>query len=135
LSEEIGWRGFLHDRLKGTTSLLLVSIIIGIVWALWHLPLFFILGTTQYENAMPFIPFFINIIVLSVWMGFSVEKSKGSIGVAVFIHWFYTYFLTVYTLGTNISPLASYLSVIPILILILVMILIDRKRRILIQNE
>lgn len=134
-SEEIGWRGFLQDKLRGTTSLLVVSLIIGIIWALWHLPLFFIPGTTQFENAMPFIPFLMNILVLSVWMGFIGEKAKGSIGVAVFIHWFYTYFLTVFTLGSNQSALASYLSVLPTLVLIVVFLLMDKQKFLLMHRQ
>lgn len=134
LSEEIGWRGYLHEKLRGTKSLLWVSMIIGIVWALWHLPLFFLPGTTQFENAMPFIPFLINLIVLSIWMGFSVERCNGSIGVAVFVHWFYTYFLTVFTLGSNQSNLASYITLIPTLLLVGIMIFADKRRDLLIKK-
>ncbi len=41
LSEEYGWRGYLLIKLQQKWSALASSIIVGVVWALWHLPLFF----------------------------------------------------------------------------------------------
>lgn len=40
--EELGWRGYVLDRLQARWSALASSLILGAVWALWHLPLFFI---------------------------------------------------------------------------------------------
>ena len=48
-TEEIGWRGFWLERelqMVGKNRAFLI-LKIGIVWELWHLPLFFILGTYQ----------------------------------------------------------------------------------------
>jgi membrane protease YdiL (CAAX protease family) len=39
LGEEIGWRGWLLPRLQLRLSPLLASLIVGLVWGLWHLPL------------------------------------------------------------------------------------------------
>jgi membrane protease YdiL (CAAX protease family) len=44
LGEELGWRGFLLPRLQARYSALVSSIIVGIVWGLWHLPLFMLEG-------------------------------------------------------------------------------------------
>jgi membrane protease YdiL (CAAX protease family) len=45
--EELGWRGYALDSLQVKWSALISSIVLGIVWATWHLPLFFIVGTYQ----------------------------------------------------------------------------------------
>jgi membrane protease YdiL (CAAX protease family) len=47
LPEEIGWRGFALDRLLRRLPALPASLVLGLVWALWHLPLFFVPGTFQ----------------------------------------------------------------------------------------
>jgi len=47
--EELGWRGYALDRLQLEWSAFSVSIILGVVWALWHLPLFFIEGSYQHD--------------------------------------------------------------------------------------
>jgi membrane protease YdiL (CAAX protease family) len=45
--EELGWRGYLLDRLQEKYSALLSSLILGILWSLWHLPTFFIRDSYQ----------------------------------------------------------------------------------------
>ncbi len=54
--EEFGWRGYALPRLEGLLGLWLANILLGIIWALWHLPLWFINGTSQtYMNFGGFI--------------------------------------------------------------------------------
>lgn len=48
--EEIGWRGYGEDSVAAYHSWFTESIIFGFVWALWHLPLFWIAGT--YHNGL-----------------------------------------------------------------------------------
>jgi membrane protease YdiL (CAAX protease family) len=45
--EELGWRGYILDRLQEKRTALTASLILGVVWAVWHLPLFFITGSYQ----------------------------------------------------------------------------------------
>jgi membrane protease YdiL (CAAX protease family) len=45
--EELGWRGYLLDRLQEKYSALASSLILGILWSLWHLPTFFIRDSYQ----------------------------------------------------------------------------------------
>lgn len=52
--EEIGWRGILQPSLTKRFSLIVSNFIIGIIWALWHLPLFFVPGTSHYGNQFLF---------------------------------------------------------------------------------
>lgn len=50
LQEEFGWRGFLLDKLQETYSALTSGIVSGLVWGLWHLPLFFMPRQEFYYN-------------------------------------------------------------------------------------
>lgn len=48
--EEPGWRGYATDGLQARHSAVAASLIVGAVWMLWHIPLFFIGGTWQAEH-------------------------------------------------------------------------------------
>jgi CAAX protease family protein len=66
LGEEPGWRGFALPRLIERLGRTCGTLVLGIGWAVWHLPLFLIRGTAQYGTA--FIPF---LILLTAWsMGY-----------------------------------------------------------------
>ncbi|MGO1820467.1 CPBP family glutamic-type intramembrane protease [Senegalia sp. (in: firmicutes)] len=47
--EEIGWRGYLQPNLEKIFTYIPATIVVGVIWALWHLPLWFIKGTVQSE--------------------------------------------------------------------------------------
>lgn len=66
--EELGWRGYALDRLQSKRNALVSSLILGIVWSLWHLPLFFIKDTYQYDlgvGSPAFWLFIIGVVPLS----------------------------------------------------------------------
>lgn len=66
--EELGWRGYVLDRLQDKWTALISTLILGAVWSLWHLPLFFIEGTYQANLGVgtpAFWLFMIGIIPLS----------------------------------------------------------------------
>ena len=48
-SEEFGWRGFLTDRLFNKEKLLRISLLIGFIWGVWHLPLYFYPAQIQHD--------------------------------------------------------------------------------------
>jgi membrane protease YdiL (CAAX protease family) len=52
LGEEFGWRGFSLPALEVCFSPLWASLILGVIWAVWHLPLFFISDSAQ--HSLPF---------------------------------------------------------------------------------
>jgi uncharacterized protein len=53
--EELGWRGYILDPLEERFGPWLGNLSLGVVWAVWHVPLFFIPGSTQIY--MPFVGF------------------------------------------------------------------------------
>lgn len=90
--EELGWRGYALDRLQLNWSALSASLILGVIWAVWHLPLFFIEGSFQAENVgfgtMGFWLFMIGIVALSVTFTWVYNHtSRSIIGVILFHGW------------------------------------------------
>jgi membrane protease YdiL (CAAX protease family) len=57
ISEEFGWRGFALDGLLARWRPRGASLVLGILWAFWHLPLFFIPGTAQAGYGSPLLEF------------------------------------------------------------------------------
>ena len=47
LSEEFGWRGYAQPRLRLLLSPGKTSLVLGVAWGVWHLPLFLLTGTSQ----------------------------------------------------------------------------------------
>ncbi len=52
--EEFGWRGVFQPGLNKKLTLFLINIIIGVVWAIWHLPLFYIEGSAHQGGSFLF---------------------------------------------------------------------------------
>ena len=73
--EELGWRGYILDPLEARLGPWLGNLVLGLVWALWHLPLFFIAGTSQ--TFMPFAGFTLMLIGNSWFFAWVREVSGG----------------------------------------------------------
>ncbi|MHC5075941.1 MAG: CPBP family glutamic-type intramembrane protease [Planctomycetota bacterium] len=84
LGEEIGWRGFALPWFQENLGSLGGSIVVGVLWALWHLPLFFMPGSSQYGDSLIF-----YIFLLTCWtivMALFVNKARGSVLPAILLH-------------------------------------------------
>jgi len=49
VSEEFGWRGYLLDKFLKKDGMVKASLIVGFVWGIWHLPLYFYPAQYQYQ--------------------------------------------------------------------------------------
>ncbi|MHA1973730.1 MAG: CPBP family intramembrane glutamic endopeptidase [Candidatus Hodarchaeales archaeon] len=86
LPEEVGWRGYVLDRLQKKWSALYSSLILGILWGIWHWPMFFMVGTYQsvqqpLGSIRFFVDFWIAIIantILITWVYNNTERSTLS---------------------------------------------------------
>jgi len=84
IGEEIGWRGLALPVLQRHLGSLGGNIAVGVLWALWHLPLFWLRGSFQYGDSI--ILFVLLLTCWSIIMGLLVNKSGGSILVAILFH-------------------------------------------------
>ena len=77
LAEDIGWRGYILSKLKERTNALNASLIIGIVWALWHVPFFIFPEGYAAVGSIPFVWFALMTIAWSVlfaWVYVNTES-------------------------------------------------------------
>ncbi len=82
LGEELGWRGFALPRLQTSLGPVAASLVLGCLWAGWHLPLFLMKGWTSSPIGL----FALIEIGLTVLMTFGFNLSEGSVLVAVLMH-------------------------------------------------
>ncbi len=88
IAEETGWRGYALPRLMNTKSALTSSIIIGLIWGFWHLPISLIPGANFPVALSPllFFVFLLNAIFISVVMTWLFNNSRGSIFICYLYH-------------------------------------------------
>jgi membrane protease YdiL (CAAX protease family) len=90
LGEELGWRGFLLPEFQKRFSSLKSAVLIGIIWFVWHIPLFWApFGTLVSGEAIsifPIIVYFMMLICLSIIITWLVNNSKGSVLIAILFH-------------------------------------------------
>ena len=113
LSEELGWRGFAQDELLSTHSPLATSLITAPFWWAWHLPLFFIEGTSQstywMEGGM-FWVFLLQTFPLAITLTWSSVFNRNSILAPVLVHFMFN------TSISFVHPLPGRVAVINMLL-------------------
>jgi membrane protease YdiL (CAAX protease family) len=115
--EEAGWRYILQPELDKKFKYILSSVIVAPIWAIWHLPLFFVPGLSQYGTNFGI--FAIGVVGLTFVLG-AIRKITGSVFLCVLFHSMvnagYSTFIITQTLvrniiGTIVLIIISVLSV------------------------
>lgn len=87
LGEEPGWRGYALPRLDARLSPLVSSVVLGIIWAAWHLPMFWFppvglparsIGTVAMWAA--------NVVSFSILLSFVARRTAYSVPIAILLH-------------------------------------------------
>ena len=90
--EEVGWRGYAEDSIGNSMDWFKGSLIFGIVWAIWHIPLMFIPGTYQSGlvdlGMLYVINFLVSSIPLAIVMNWVYIASHRSMLACMFFHLF-----------------------------------------------
>ena len=86
LGEEIGWRGFLVPELYKTQGFTKTSLISGLIWGVWHIPILIFAdynsGTPVWYSMFCFLLLIVGISFIYTWF----RIKSGSLWTAVFLH-------------------------------------------------
>lgn len=90
LIEELGWKGYGVDSLRGKHTFFTVTLIYGALWTFWHIPLFLINGYYHNiilrDNPLFAFNFMVSVFAMAFIINWLWYKNKGNILTAVLIH-------------------------------------------------
>jgi CAAX protease family protein len=83
--EELGWRGFALPRLASRLGLGWASLLLGVVWAVWHLPIFFVFPSAD-KHGQSFPLYLVQVVALSVVVAWLWWRTDGSLLLTMLLH-------------------------------------------------
>jgi len=103
--EEVGWRGFALPRLQASRSAYSSALILGVLWAGWHLPAFFYRDTYTAMGLLTGFPMLlISVSAASVTMTWLYNSTQGSLLMIVLFHALFNFF-SVSSAGGGSAPI------------------------------
>ena len=125
--EELGWRGYGVDSLRASFNLFKTSLIFGILWALWHLPAFFIKG--YYHNQLwdlgliYVVNFFVSVLVIAILMNWIYYKTDRSIPAVILFH----SLLNLSSMALKTEPFTKIITTLLVCVVTALIIVYDRS--------
>ena len=135
MAEEFGWRGYVLPRFQAKWNALTSSIVLGLIWAAWHIPSFFIQGGGLYQrNFWEFVATTLLGSVLYTWI---FNNTKGSVLAVCLIHAAWN--TTMVGVPTQ-SSLWYFYGILLVVVIIIVIIygpkdLVRQKREVVVEKE
>jgi hypothetical protein len=129
LGEEFGWRGFALPGLQARWGWRVASLLLGVVWTVWHLPLFYSVGTVQ--SHLPMGLYALSAIASSVLFAWLFNRSRGSIVPVLVLHtavnaWSLIIPVMVLPDGSNLRPFQIVVGIL-VLTAVALLVLGDRS--------
>jgi len=124
VAEEFGWRGFALPRLQARYGSLGATLVLAPIWAVWHLPMFFVPGSPQYSENVPASLAVYTLMIVSLSILFTVifNRSNGSVLACMLFH----AFLNIAAFTIRIPPDINISMYIICAVAVLAIALLDR---------
>jgi len=81
-AEEFGWRGYALEKLKCGYSAVVSSLILGFIWWLWHIPLFFV----GFYGELPVWLYLIQMVIYAILFTWIYNNTNGSVFATMIFH-------------------------------------------------
>jgi membrane protease YdiL (CAAX protease family) len=115
LGEEPGWRGFALPRLQRLHGPLVASLILGPLWALWHLPFFWVPAWSFPPTLLNVGMFVLAATPLTIVMTWIFNNTKGSVLMAILVHATFDFTFVILNLLFTAPIVTDYGSTLPML--------------------
>jgi len=96
LMEEFGWRGYCMDQLRKSYGLFFSTLLLALIWAIWHLPLFLLEGTIQSMligvSLVSFFWYNIEVLSYGIVFGYILSRNEYSVLSAILFHFSINFF-------------------------------------------
>lgn len=125
MGEEFGWRGYALPALQERWGWRTASLGLGLVWGVWHLPLFFIDGTSQAH--IPLALFLLSVLAMSVLFAWLINHTAGSVVTALVLHTAINFWPTVVPVLPTEASSRAYLFVTAMLVLLALGLMAQRS--------
>ena len=86
LGEEPGWRGFALPRLQQHFGAVSGSLLLGVLWGLWHLPLFLVVGADGPFSTQEFVLFIMGTMIFTICFTWIYNNVGGSLLLMILLH-------------------------------------------------
>lgn len=97
-NEELGWRGIMQPFLQSKMSYPIATLIVGVIWSLWHIPLWFIEGNSHQGSS--FFVFAVLAVLLCFWLS-AIINCGGSVFWCMILHGATNTLLSVFVIKVN----------------------------------
>lgn len=122
--EEAGWRYILQPELEKKYNFIISTLLVSIIWWLWHLPLFYIQGVAQ--NELNYFAFGINILGLSFALAI-IRRIFKSVWLCVLFHCIINSLSGIFIVNDNIW--GNIFSAIILILVSLIILLFHSKNK------
>lgn len=85
-AEELGWRGYVLPRLQSKLSALLSSVVVGVFWGAWHIPLLIYFGDLVANDFAGYFLAVLNFVPVAIIYTWIYNNTKGSLLLVTLFH-------------------------------------------------